>query len=236
MWELDTKFSEIISRTDDIKSFRFPIGGNEAPYVSGQFYMVTIKIKGTEALHHLSFSSAPTDDYIEFTKRITASEYSQALNVAKSGDWAHIVGPFGEFILPGKLQPLCFVTGGIGITPVRSMLRYIKAKQLPFDVVLLYSNNNYNDIAFRDELLGLAELNNNIRVELILTGTDIPAGWKGKTGYINQWMVRNLVPDYAQRLFYISGPTRMVLALKDLIFGIGVPENMVKHDSFTGYD
>jgi glycine betaine catabolism B len=236
MWELDIKFLEIIPRTANIKSFRFAANIKEAPYVSGQFYMVTIKIKGTEALHHISFSSSPTDEHLEFTKRITASEYSQALNAMKPGDWAHIVGPFGEFVLPDKLQPLCFVTGGIGITPLRSMLRYITAKQLPFDVVLLYSNNSYDDIAFRDELLDTSKSNKNIRVELILTGTEIPLGWKGKTGYINQGLVRELVPDYAQRLFYISGPTKMVLALQEQITGIGVPENMIKHDSFTGYD
>lgn len=236
MWEFDTKFSEIVPRTPNIKSFRFAINSNDAPYISGQFYMVIIKIKGEDAMHHVSFSSAPTDGYIEFTKRITTSEYSQALNVMKPEDGAHILGPFGEFTLPEKQQPLCFVTGGIGITPLRSMLRYATAKQLPLDVVLLYSNNSYDDIAFGDELLDMAKSNKKIRVELTLTGTDIPAGWKGKAGYINQGLVKELVPDYLQRLFYISGPSKMVLALQDQIIGIGVPEEMVKHDSFTGYD
>jgi glycine betaine catabolism B len=128
------------------------------------------------------------------------------------------------------------VTGGIGITPLRSMLRYIAAKNLNFNVVLLYSNSKYYDIAFHDELIDMAGSNKNIRVELTLTGTDIPANWKGKTGYINRALIRELVPDYEQRLFYISGPTKMVLALQEQIIGIGVPENMIKHDSFTGYD
>lgn len=236
MWEFDTKFSEIIPRTANIKSFRLGINSKDAPYTSGQFYMVIIKIKGADAMHHFSFSSAPVDDYIEFTKRITTSEYSQALNVMKPGDGAHILGPFGEFTLPEKPQPLCFVTGGIGITPLRSMLRYVTAKQLPLDVVLLYSNNSYDDIAFHDELMNMENSNKKIRVELTLTGTDIPVGWQGKTGYINQGLVKELVPDYVQRLFYISGPAKMVLALQEQIIGIGVPEEMVKHDSFTGYD
>jgi glycine betaine catabolism B len=236
MWEFDTNFLEIIPRTPNIKSFRFATRSKDAPFVSGQFYMVTIRIKGTDALHHISFSGSPTDEYVEFTKRITTSEYSQALNVMKPGDWAHIVGPFGEFTLPDKPQLLCFVTGGIGITPLRSMLRYITGKNLTFNVVLLYSNNTYDDIAFRDELSDMAGSNKNIRVELTLTGADIPADWKGKTGYINQALIRELVPDYGQRLFYISGPTKMVLALQEQIIGIGVPENMIKHDSFTGYD
>lgn len=86
MWEYDTEFSEIIRRTPEVKSFRFPISSTRTLYQAGQFFFVTIKVKGEEALHHFSFSSSPTDEqYLEFTKRITTSDYSQALNAAKPG-------------------------------------------------------------------------------------------------------------------------------------------------------
>jgi ferredoxin-NADP reductase len=237
MWEFDTDFSEIIPRTPEVKSFRFPLGSDQAPYQPGQFFFVTIKVNGQEALHHFSFSSSPTDrQYLEFTKRITGSDYSRQLNVTRPGDWAHIRGPLGSFTLPSKPQPLGFISGGIGITPMLSMLRYLTARQLPYDVVLLYGNNNYEDIAFRDELEHLKTSRHSLRVEHVLSGTDIPPGWKGKRGRINQDIVRELVPDYMKRLFYISGPPKMVVSLEEAIAGLGVPERNIRRDSFTGYD
>ncbi len=237
MWEFDTEFSEIIQRTADVKSFRFPISSAKASYLPGQFFFVTISVKGQKALHHFSLSSSPTDEeYLEFTKRITTSDFSQALHASKPGDRAHVSGPLGSFTLPGQLQQLAFISGGIGITPLRSMMRYITAKQLPHDVVLLYGNNSYEDIVFRDELKELEKGHPRIRVEFILSGSRLPSEWKGSTGRIDQGMVRKLVPDYATRLFYISGPPKMVIALEEAVAGLGVSEDKMRRDSFTGYD
>ncbi len=151
-------------------------------YLPGQFFFITIKVKGEDAIHHFSFSSSPTDrGHIEFTKRITA-------------------------------------------------------KKLPYNVVLLYGNNNFEDIAFREELDAMAAANTNIRVEYVLSGPVFPPGLQGKTGFINQGLVRELVPDFAERLFYISGPPRMVIALEEQLTGLPVPDKQIKRDSFTGYD
>ncbi len=237
MWQFDTKFSEVIQRTREVKSFRFPVSSANAAFASGQFFFVTIKVKGQDALHHFTLSGSPTDQqYLEFTKRITSSDFSQTLNSTKPGDWAHVSGPAGSFILPAEPQPLAFVSGGIGITPLRSMLRYITAKQLPYDVVLLYGNNSYDDIVFRDELKDMENAHHSLRVEFVLSGGVVPPGWKGQTGMINQEMVRKVVPDFKQRLFFVSGPPKMVLALSEAIVGLGVAGDRVKRDSFTGYD
>ena len=236
MFEFDTNVSEVIQRTPNIKSFRFPLKDDHVRYQPGQFFFITIKIRGEEAIHHFSFSSSPTEKgYIEFTKRITTSDFSQALAVMKPGDWAHLYGPEGSFTLPRKKRKLAFLSGGIGITPLRSMLRYITDKRLDFDVVLLYGNNNWEDIAFRDELGSLAA-NPRLRVEHILAGPVLPPDWKGKTGFINKDVVAELVPDYTERLFYLSGPPRMVIALEGQLTALDIPREQMKQDSFTGYD
>ncbi len=237
MWQFDTEFSEVIQRTLEVKSFRFPISSTRADFAPGQFFFVKIKVKGQDALHHFTLSSPPTDvEYLEFTKRITSSDFSQTLNSTKPGDWAHVSGPAGNFTLPAEPQPLAFVSGGIGITPLRSMLRYITAKKLPYDVVLLYGNNSYDEIVFRDELKKMENGNHSLRVEFVLSGPVVPPDWKGQTGIINQDMVRKVIPDFKQRLFYVSGPPKMVVALSEAVVGLGVAEDRVKRDSFTGYD
>ena len=237
MWQFDTEFSEIVRKTPDIKSFRFPIQVQDAPFEPGQFFFLTIKYRGVDLVHHFSFSSSPTDrDYIEFTKRITSQDFSQALDNARPGTWAHIMGPFGKFTLPSQRQPLAFLTGGIGITPIRSMLRYIAYKNLSYDMVLLYGNKSYENIAFYRELNELTTSLPSFRVEHVLSGSDFPDGWNGKTGYINNDLVIETIPDYKKRLFYVSGPPKMVLSLVELLNAIKIPEEQIMKDSFTGYD
>jgi ferredoxin-NADP reductase len=237
MWQFESRVSEVIQRTPNIRSFRFPIQAKGVRYRSGQFFFLTIRIGGEEAIHHFSFSSSPTEKgYIEFTKRITASDFSQALAKMKPGDWARLQGPEGTFTLPRQQHKLAFLSGGIGITPLRSMLRYVTDKDLPYDVVLLYGNASYDDIAFRDELAEMAARRRDIRVEHVLSGPEFPPDWKGKRGYINKELVVELVPDHMERLFYISGPPRMVIALQEQLGGLNIPEPQVKRDSFTGYD
>jgi len=237
LWEFETALIEVIQQTPAIKTFRFPIQTKGVRYRSGQFFFITIKIGDNEADHHFSFSSSPTEKgYIEFTKRITSSEFSQTLDKMKPGDWARLQGPEGDFTLPRKERKLSFLSGGIGITPLRSMLRYIVDKGLSYDVVLLYGNAGLQDTAFRQELNSMAASNQNIRVEYVLSGPDFPPDWKGKKGFINSEIVAELVPDYKERLFYISGPPKMVLALQDQLGALGLPDKLVKRDSFTGYD
>ncbi len=235
MWEFETEFGEIIQRTPTIKSFRFPIRAKGVRFRPGQFFFVTIELGSGEGVHHFSFSGSPTQKgYLEFTKRITQSPYSQALAEMKPGTWAKLSGPSGDFTLPLKPRKVGFLTGGIGITPQRSMLRYIADRGLPFDVNLLYGNQNREEICFREELEALAKELPNFRLHHVLSAP--PLGWAGPTGHIDSRLVQELMPDYRERLFYVSGPPRMVVSLEDQLFALGLTPRQVKRDSFTGYD
>ena len=116
------------------------------------------------------------------------------------------------------------------------MLRYIAAKKLSYDVILLFGNNSWEEIPFRDELAEFAVSHRAIRVEHVLSGPDVPAAWKGKRGHVNNDLVAELIPDYRERLFYLSGPPKLVLSLQDQLSGLSVPSERIKLDSFTGYD
>jgi glycine betaine catabolism B len=237
MWEFETHVSEIIQRTPTIKTFRFYVNDKNIRYRAGQYFYVTIKIGGEEAIHHFTLSSSPSEKgFIDFTKRITASDYSQALDKMQPGSWVRLRGAEGEFTLPRHQRKLAFLSGGIGITPLRSMIRYIHDRRLDYDIVLLYANNNWADIAFREELEHIAIARPNIRVEYILSGPDFPPGWQGEKGYITSDAVAKLVPDFMERTFYVSGPLKMVFGLEQQLAGLGIPTSQVKKDYFPGYD
>ncbi len=237
MWQFESQVSEVIQRTPTIKSFRFPIRTKGVRYLPGQFFFLTIKVGGRDAIHHFSFSTSPTDKgYIEFTKRITESDFSQALDAITPGTWGQLKGPEGRFTLPRKERRLAFLSGGIGITPLRSMFRYLVARNLAYDVVLIYGNRSVEEIAFRDELDDLTAAHHSLRVEHVLSGADPPEGWNGKAGHVDKEVVSELIPDYRERLFYVSGPPRMVIGLEQQLEALGIPPQQIRRDSFTGYD
>jgi glycine betaine catabolism B len=209
-------------------------------YKAGQYFYVYIKTNGSEAEHHFTISSSPTETaekgYLEFTKRITSSEYSRALDRLQPGDWARLKGPEGDFTLPRDRSDLAFLSGGIGITPLRSMMRYATDKGLAHNIVLIYGNNSWENIAFREELQQMTADNRNLRVEFVLSGPEFPRGWRGKKGVITAEVVMELVPDFKSRTFYLSGPLKMVLGLEKQLAAIDIPPEQQKRDYFPGYD
>jgi ferredoxin-NADP reductase len=235
MWEFETFVDRVTRRTPSILSFRFPIRARNVRYRPGQFFFVTIKIAGEDAVHHFTISSSPTEKgYLEFTKRITEHEYSQVLARMQPGDWARLQGPSGEFTLPAAKSKLGFLAGGIGITPARSMFRYIADKGLPYDLSLLYSNSTLEEICFREELEAISLASPLVRVVHVL-GTP-PPNWQGPSGRIRAEIIKEFIPDYGDRIFYVSGPPSMVLSLEDQLLSLGLPTEQIKRDAFTGYD
>jgi len=235
MWQYETEISEVINRVPGVKSFRFSKTGLKMPYRAGQYFYVTLKIDGRRHVHHFSFSSSPArKEYIEFTKRITSSEYSGALGAARPGTWAEIEGPEGRFTLPSKPAKIAFLCGGIGITPVRSMLCYVKDNNLPHDCTLLYGNRDRASIIFKEDLESL-ESRENIRIHHFFTDVKPGTADNEHPGLIDKEAIVRLIPDYNERLFYLSGPPSMVEALAGQVQSLGLGARQIRYDIFTGY-
>ena len=116
------------------------------------------------------------------------------------------------------------------------MLRYIANYKLDYDVVLLYGNTDFEEIIFREELVGLAASHPSIRVEYVLSGPSPPSDWEGRRGLIDKVSVMELIPDYRERLFYVSGPPTMVMTIVEQLGALKIPQQQIRRDSFTGYD
>ncbi len=142
----------------------------------------------------------------------------------------------GEFTLPkNSKEKLVFIAGGIGVTPFRSMLKYLLDKNEARDIVMLYSNRTPAEIAYREIL---AEAKANLGIRNVLTVTDpLPQGekWSGQTGMLNANTIKKEVPDYLERSFYISGTHGMVVAFEKILRDLGVSQNKIKKDFFPGY-
>lgn len=237
MVEFETEVSDIIQRTRNVKSFRFRVK-EDVEFRPGQFFFVTIKIGGTERAKHFSFSNSPTEKgYVEFTKRITESEFSKALDRLNIGDWAKLKMPYGSFTFEGEYEKIAFLSGGIGITPIRSICKFVTDMRLPTDIVLLYGNSKEEDIIFRQDLDEMVSANKNIRIVYTLTSPDVDKKvWQGRTGYIDDKMIKEEIPDFNGRTFYICGPPKMVESLMNILKNkLNVQEDKIKIENFSGY-
>lgn len=231
--KFDVRVNEIVQRTKDIRSIRFtrPDGFD---YLPGQFMFITLGTGEAQMTKHFTISSSPTEDDLEITKRLTGHPFSDALAGLKRGDRVMIEGPHGNFTFQGEHNKVGLLSGGIGITPLRSMIRYSTDKKLDANISLLYSNRTKDDIAFRDDIDEMREHNPNLEVVYTLTGTD--PSWKGVTGRIDEEMLVKFVPDYTERIFFTSGPRKMVEAMVSVLKNLSVPQQQIKWEYFPGYD
>ena len=214
-------------------SFRFP-RPEGLDYKPGQFFFVTLKHEGKELSHHFSFSSSPTEkDHIEFTKKLSESEYSKALKTANIEDWVRIDAPYGQFTFEGEYPKIALLGGGIGITPFMSICRNATDRGLDSKITLFYGCRTPSDIVFRQEFEELAKRNRNLKI--VFTLSEASPDWEGKTGNIDMDMIKAELPDFKDNIFYACGPPPMVKAMQGLMEGMGLPKERLKLEYFTGY-
>jgi ferredoxin-NADP reductase len=142
----------------------------------------------------------------------------------------------GDFVLPKDPGfPLVLIAGGIGITPFRSMIKYLLDKGERRDVVLLYSSSTEEEIVFRD-VFDQAQRQIGLKVVYTLTDTfRVRQGWCGQRGPVDAEMVRREVPGRAARRYFVSGPPGFVNNMVKVLRSAGVPRRSVRTDSFVGY-
>lgn len=234
---LENKYtiSQIIQRTPCVKSFRLQFA-ESIDFIAGQFMQVTIDRK-EDLKRYLSFSSSPTEKgYIEFTKKITGSDFSTRLNSLKIGDKVEVKCPMGSFILKPEYQKIAFLSGGVGITPIRSMCKYLVDKKLDVDVVLLYANNTYSDIIFKEDFDLMQSVFKNFRVVYVLSKDSQPCAGSVRTGYITKDVIKETISDFMDRTFYVCGPPQMVVSLEGILSNeIGINKSKIVKENFIGY-
>jgi ferredoxin-NADP reductase len=179
-----------------------------------------------------TISSAPDDEFLTITTRFAdknSSSFKRAFTSLKPDTVLSFSPPEGDFCLPTETKTkLIFVAGGIGITPVHSMVKHLLNQRDQRDVRVLYGLNTLEDAIFMqvfDEY--------QADTELILS--DAPKSWEGATGFItaDQIIAATKSTDHYQ--IYLSGPEPMVEKLNDDLRAQGIASKHIKTDFFPGY-
>jgi ferredoxin-NADP reductase len=132
--------------------------------------------------------------------------------------------------------PAVFLTGGIGVTPFRSIVLQWAHDQLEHSLFLFYSNRRPEDAAFMDEMQAVAK--QRAKFTFVPTMTEMgksKMSWSGAQGYIDDAVLRRSLTDLNRPIYYLSGPPKMVEAMQELLEDSGVKQDRVRTEPFDGY-
>jgi predicted ferric reductase len=189
----------------------------------GQFGWLTLwggpfKITG----HPFSFSSSAeaAGGRIEMTIR-KLGDLTSRIHEVPVGRRVFIDGPYGAFTIGNPADMHVLIAGGVGITPMMSMIRTLADRTDKRPVILIYGSKDWESITFREELEAL-EARLNLKVVHVLS--DSPPGWSGEKGFIDaEVMMRHLPPPYRDHEYFICGPNPMMDAIEKALGEMRVP-------------
>jgi glycine betaine catabolism B len=220
-------------------TFRFSTEGSGFRYLSNQFVRLSLpQVQDPWGpIRSFSLSSSPTESgHISITCRISDTPFKQALAAMSPGEVGIVFGPFGAFLFDLH-RPAVFLAGGIGITPLRGMIRYAYDSGFEHEMVLLYTARSPEELVFRSELDALAESSDRLRVDYGITRPlEASADWEGRTGRISRSWIEESTNKLRNPRFYVCGLPEMVShAVRTLQEALRVPEESVDYEVFRGF-
>ena len=217
----------------------FDLLGEEVHFRAGQYFWVTLLDPPYDdergPRRHISVVTSPNErGVLGLCTRLRDTAFKRSLAELPVGTEVDVEHPKGDYVLPDADEgPFVFIAGGIGITVFRCMLRYIGEEGLPHRVTLLYSNRDRESTAFLDELLELERSNPNFRLVTTMTGDP---DWDGERRKIDEELIREIVGDELMTSTYlIAGPPPMVEGVTETLQRLGLPEDRIRPDRFSGY-
>lgn len=162
------------------------------------------------------------------------SAFKRTLAALQPGDVVYASHIAGHFTLPRNPQTkLAFIAGGIGVTPFRSMVEELVRRGEPRDLTMLYGNNRLSDIAYAELFQEAAKKIGMHTVYAVAEPEE--EGYDVHQGFIDEALIRREIPDWQERMFFISGPRVMVVRFERALRDLGVPRNRIKTDFFPGF-
>jgi ferredoxin-NADP reductase len=218
----------------NIKSFWFR-PDRPVRYTAGQFTEIYLPHDNPDdrgIKRWFTLSSSPTDEMVSITTKFAShqsSSFKQHLATLKPGTELRLADPMGDFVLPkDKTIPLVFVAGGMGITPMHSMIKWLKDTGEQRQIHLIYAVTEEDELAF-------VPLFKEYKLEFTpIVKTPTPE-YQGETGSLSVDRILELAPDDGRTLYYLSGPEPMVEAFAKEFPAKGVGADRLVTDYFPGY-
>lgn len=216
------------------KSFIFQ---PESPisFVPGQYIYCTLpKLNYPDAkgaTRHFTIASSPTQEGLMITTRIRAeSGYKKTLDELPIGSFVETQESNGTFIFDEReAGPHIFLAGGIGVTPFRSMIKYIVDNNLETPVYLIYSNSDA-DIPFKKDFDNITKTHLNIKIQYLISSTQGHLDQAKIESYMGSWGV-----EIGDSTWWVCGPPPFIDAVEDILGKMKIQGRQIRSEKFTGY-
>jgi ferredoxin-NADP reductase len=210
-------------------------------FEAGQFVDITLLSPAeTDAegdTRHFSIASAPFEDTLMIATRMRDSAFKRVLKTLPLGTDVKIEGPFGDLRLHNNAtRPAVVMSGGIGITPFRSILLQAERERRSHQIFFFYANRRPEDASFLDEMVRLERENPSFTFVPTMTEMDksvLP--WEGERGRIDQQLLTRYLNGVSSAIYYVTGPPGLVNGLRTILKTSGIDADDIRTEAFTGY-
>ncbi|NTV23428.1 MAG: FAD-dependent oxidoreductase [Nanoarchaeota archaeon] len=186
-------------------------------YVPGQYVMIS---EPGEKKHAFSIVSASGNKLRLVIKKL--GDFTGRLSGLKQGHVFELVGPYGRFNLPTEDKNIVFIAGGIGITPLYSMAKFGQDNRKDLKMDLFYCVKARDMAAMADEVDSLESKNIHIHDIYTNDGSRLSIG-----------KIKELVPDFKSRYYYICGPPPMMEDFRKNLTLEGIPDEHIRTEEFS---
>ncbi len=203
-----------------------PVGHSGFKFMPGQFAWITVgNSPFSEAEHPFSFSSsADQQGKLTFTIK-ELGDFTRKIKTLQPGQKAYVDGPFGHFSVDRhpNAEQFAFIAGGVGITPIMSMMRTLAQRGEKRPLTLIYANRDWESVTFREEI---DRLQDSLALTVVHVLEKPPTDWNGETGFVTQAILERHLPKAQRRNtieVFICGPQPMMNAVEQALSNLGVP-------------
>jgi ferredoxin-NADP reductase/DMSO/TMAO reductase YedYZ heme-binding membrane subunit len=242
-WSGELRVAAIFDETPDVRTFRLmrpdgqPLPFEHAP---GQYLNLALTIDGKRVNRSYTIASSPTRGHAcEITvKRSDGGHGSVHLHESIAvGSMLTVSAPAGRFVFTGsEADRVVLIAGGVGITPLMAIIRYLTDRCWPGQIYLVYAARRRADLIFAEELAYLQRRFANLHVSQTLSREPREAegsGWTGGRGQITTELLAAFIPELARGPVYLCGPDAMMTAMRALLRGLGLPDAALRTEAFV---
>lgn len=186
--------------------------------------------------HSFSIASTPAENYVMVATRMRDTKFKNKLKDAESGYEVGLHGPNGSFLLHNdSSKPAVMLAGGIGITPMHSMIFDAEKAKPDHKITLFYSDGSPAEIAFTEQFNELTQRWSNFQLIETFTHLSEASDWQGETGRIDQTMLTRHLQKLIGPIYYLAGSQGFVNAMHTMLNGAGVNDDDIRSEDFPGY-
>jgi ferredoxin-NADP reductase/DMSO/TMAO reductase YedYZ heme-binding membrane subunit len=238
-WSGQLRVASINQETPNVRTFRLQaVDGGDLPfrYLPGQYMNLSLLIDGKRVNRSYTITSTPTR---EATCELTVKREDMGLSsrflhdIIREGDLLSVSAPAGRFTFTGtEANSVVLIAGGVGITPLMSILRALTDRYWKGEIYLVYCVRQESEFIFAQELESLRKQHGNFLLCVTISRPQ-NSNWTGHQGRITEELLVRTIPNLPRRLCYVCGPTPMMETVMGLLRKVGVPDSQIKSEAFV---